>query len=109
MPRTPKTTGPRKLPHRYPNEELWSVSGHDGRTNFVTGVIVSNGVVKSVPNLLAWMTGQEWLWCAQKCEERGWLISQVDPERAMRSMRQERDRNTRGVVQTALDLGPRTT
>ena len=49
MPRTPKTVGPRKLPHRYPDEELWQVAGHDGRTNFVTDVIVSDGTVVSAP------------------------------------------------------------
>lgn len=105
MARTPKTSGPRRLPHRRPNEELWGVAGHDGRTNFVTGVIVAGGIVRSVPLLLAWMEGRDWLWCAGKCEEKGWRVWQSDPEAITR----QRDRNTRGVVQTALDLGLPTT
>ena len=100
MPRTPKTTGPRKLPHRYPNEELWSVSGHDGLTNFVVGIVVSNGVVVSVPRLFAWMEKRDWLECVDICLQKGWQVRQSDPEQIMRQYA----RNDQGVVQTAMDL-----
>ena len=109
MPRTPKTTGPRKLPHRYPDEELWGVAGHDGRINFVTAVIVSHGTVVSAPNQLAWMGKRDWLECVEACVERGWRVWQADPEQIMRVYA----RNERGAVQTAMDLpgvpGPPTT
>ena len=102
MPRTPKTVGPRKLPHRYPNEALWGVAGHDGQTNFVTGIIVSNGKVVSVPNILAWMDKRDWLECVELCLEKGYRVWQSDPEQVTRQYA----RNERGVVQTALPLDP---
>ena len=109
MPRTPKTTGPRRLPNKRPGEELWAISGHDGRVNFVATAIVAGGVVRSVPLLLAWMDGRDWLECAQVCVDKGWTVSQVDPERAAASIDQQRARNSRGEVQLGLDLSPPTT
>lgn len=98
MPRM-KVSGPRTLPQRWPDESLWGVAGHDGRGPFYTGVLVSGGVVRSVPPLMAWMQGRRWIECAQECLDRGWRITHVDTELA-----QTRARAKRGDVQLGLDL-----
>jgi hypothetical protein len=97
-----RATGPRKVPPKWPNGELWGVVGHDGRGPFFTGVIVSDGVVRSVPPLMAWMQGRLWLECAQLCVDRGWRVWCSEEEQ--KRLRQEEARNARGSVQLGMDL-----
>jgi len=98
-----KATGPRKLPHKWPGEELWLVAGYDERyaLRFATGVIVSDGMVRSVPPFMAWMFGRDWLGCATECVEKGWLVQKTDTE----AIDRERARLERGLVQETMDLG----
>ena len=96
--------------HTKGDEELWAVAGHDGRSAFVAGVIVSGGVVSSVPALMGWMEGRPWLDVAQLCLDRGWTVSPVDPRATPSGVARERARNRRGVVQSVLPgFGPPTT
>jgi hypothetical protein len=99
-----KVQGPRKLPQKWPNEELWGVMGHNGQYPFYTAVIVSDGVVRSTPPLANWMLGRLWLECAQMCLDRGWQVWHVDTEK-QRLLDQEKARHARGSVQMGMDLG----
>lgn len=98
-----KRTGPKKLPHRWPGEELWLVAGYDERyaLRFATGIIVSDGMVRSAPPFMSWMFGRDWLGCATECIEHGWLVQKTDTE----TIDRERARLERGLVQETMDLG----
>jgi hypothetical protein len=101
-----KAQGPRKLPQKWPNEELWGVMGHNGQYPFYTAVIVSDGVVRSTPPLANWMLGRLWLECAQMCLDRGWRVWHVDTEK-QRLVEQEKARHARGSVQMGMEFDDR--
>lgn len=98
-----KIQGPRKLPRKWPGEELWGVMGHNGQFPFYVSIVVAGGVVRSAPNLTAWMMGRDWLIVAGECAARGWRIWHQDTE-AKRLLEQEKARHARGSVQMGMDL-----
>jgi len=102
MPRM-RTAGQTVLPKRWPDEELWSITGHDGQFPFHCKVVVAGGVVRMAPPLAAWTQGRVWADVAQTCAERGWIVAHVDTE--LRQLReQERARIERGVTQLGLEI-----
>lgn len=103
MPRV-RVQGKNVLPKRWPDEQLWAITGHDGTFPFHCKVVVAGGVVRSAPPLMAWAQGRLWIDAATLCAERGWIVTHVDTELA-RLREQEKARNARGSVQLGMELG----
>ena len=69
---------PRRPIQRLPHEELWTCSGTDAKGKFVTGILVVDGYVESVPAEFQWMRHRKIKVLARYVNRAGWTMRETN-------------------------------